>query len=214
MITLAIDTSHHVAAGLARDGAPGPSVVVEDQRAHVEELMPGVQRVCEEFGITLGDVDEFVVGMGPGPFTGLRVGIATAATLAHALGKPLHRVCSLDAVALAVAGEEPGGEFVVASDARRKELYWARYDADGGRIGEPQVGAPDKLPAHPVYGAVPEEYRELLEFAGERALDPAFLAAHHARLAAAEEEPYYLRPADAAVPGPRKSALPRLKVPR
>lgn len=214
MITLAIDTSHHVAVGIARDGEPAGSFVVEDQRAHVEQLMPGVQSVCGDLGVTVADVDEFVVGMGPGPFTGLRVGIATAATLAHVAGKPLHRVCSLDVVALALADEGIAEEFVVASDARRKELYWARYTPDGARLGEPQVSDPSKLPDVPVFGAFPDEYRAVLRFAGERRLDPEFLAVHHTRLAGAPEEPYYLRAADATVPGAPKSALPRLKVRR
>lgn len=214
MITLAIDTSHHVAVGIARDGVPAGAFVVEDQRAHVEQLMPAVQSVCGDLGLTIADVDEFVVGMGPGPFTGLRVGIATAATLAYVGGKPLRRVCSLDVVALALADDGMGEEFVVASDARRKELYWARYAADGTRLGEPQVSDPAKLPDGPVYGAFPDDYRPVLRFAGERRLDPEFMAVHHARLADAPAEPYYLRAADATVPGAPKSALPRLKVRR
>ncbi|NLE98461.1 MAG: tRNA (adenosine(37)-N6)-threonylcarbamoyltransferase complex dimerization subunit type 1 TsaB [Propionibacterium sp.] len=214
MITLAIDTSHHVTVGVAIDGAPAARVVVEDQRAHVEQLQPSIEAACAQAGVRLRDVDEFVVGMGPGPFTGLRVGIATAATLAEVAGKPLHRVCSLDVVALGLAGRGMGGEFVVASDARRKELNWARYAADGTRIGEPNVSAPTGLPALPVRGAVPEVYRELLDFAGEHALDPGFLAAHHTRLPVAGEEPYYLRDPDATVPGAPKSALPRMRVRR
>lgn len=214
MITLAIDTSHHVTVGIARDGVPAAAVVVEDQRAHVEQLQPSVERACAEVGIALTDVDEFVVGMGPGPFTGLRVGIATAATLAAVADKPLHRICSLDAVALQVADDGVTGGFIVATDARRKELYWARYGEDGNRIGEPQVSAPADLPSLPVHGAVPEQYRDVVQFASERHLDPGRLAAQHGRLAPAGEEPYYLRPADAAVPGAPKSALPRIRVRR
>ncbi len=210
MITLAIDTSHHVAVGIARDGEPGPSTVVADARAHVEQLMPSVQQVCAEMGVALTDVDEFVVGMGPGPYTGLRVGIATGATLAAVGGRALRRVCSLDAIALAVDAQ---GEFLVASDARRKELFWARY-VDGVRDGEPQVGTPDALPPVPVYGDIPDEYRSQVEFAGPVFLDAAILAARHAQLPTAGEEPYYLRAADATVPGKPKSVLPRLKVQR
>lgn len=210
MITLAIDTSHHVAVGIARDGEPGASAVVADARAHVEQVAPCVERVCAELGVVLADVDEFVVGMGPGPYTGLRVGIATGATLASVGGKALRRVCSLDATALAAQLE---GEFVVASDARRKELFWARY-VDGARVGEPQVGAPETLPDLPVLGDIPEQYRGVVRFAGEVHLDPALLAARHGALPEAGEEPYYLRAADATVPGAPKSALPRLKVRR
>ncbi|MDO5676104.1 MAG: tRNA (adenosine(37)-N6)-threonylcarbamoyltransferase complex dimerization subunit type 1 TsaB [Propionibacteriaceae bacterium] len=226
---LGIDTSHVVAVGVARDGEPVARVIVDDTRAHAEALMPSVLEACAQAGIALADVDGFAVGMGPGPFTGLRVGIATARTLAHVGGKPLHAVCSLDVVARQTVPEpgvrgtsQPGrragevGEpaFVVAADARRKELYWALYDADGNRIGEPQVSAPTELPDLPVAGAVPAEYRELLNLQGPDALDPAVLAASWNTLRPAGDEPYYLRPADATVPGKPKSALPRLRARR
>lgn len=210
MITLAIDTSHYVAVGIARDGVPGPSLVVTDARAHVEQLIPSVQQVCAEFGVALTDVNEFVVGMGPGPYTGLRVGIATAATLAAASGTALRRVCSLDAIAL---GIEASGEFLVCSDARRKELFWASY-IDGHRQGEPRVSAPSSLPKLPTYGDIPDEYRSQVCFAGGASLDAAVLAARYNLLPPAGEEPYYLRLADASVPGKPKSTLPRLKVRR
>lgn len=87
-ITLGIDTSAFVAVGVAVDGEALARVVVEDTRAHAEALMPAVLQACAQAGVALRDVDEFVVGMGPGPFTGLRVGIATAWTLAHAAGGP------------------------------------------------------------------------------------------------------------------------------
>lgn len=206
MITLAIDTSHLVAVGLDINGEY-TSKIVADERAHVEELMPTIEALCEERGVSLSDVDRYVVGMGPGPFTGLRVGIATAFTLAHVADKPLLRICSLDALALTVDTDE----FVAASDARRKELYWARYE-NGKRVGEPRVTAPTALPGLPVYGAVPEEYRELFEFAGYRQIDPGLLAHRVDALPEAPAEPYYLRGADAVVPGAPKSALPRLKV--
>jgi len=104
--------------------------------------------------------------------------------------------------------------FLVATDARRKELYWATYDADGNRIGEPQVSAPTELPGLPVVGTVPDEYRGLVDFRADLPLDPAALAAHWPSLPVAGDEPYYLRPADATVPGKPKSALPRLRARR
>lgn len=210
--TVGIDTSHVVAVGIARDGEPVARVIVDDTRAHAEALMPSVLEACEQAGIVLTDVDEFAVGMGPGPFTGLRVGIATARTLALAGRKPVHGVCSLDVVARQWVN--PPAQFVVAADARRKELYWALYDGEGNRIGEPQVSAPAELPALPVAGAVPEEHAALLDRQGPDQLDPAVLAARWSTLAPAGEEPYYLRPADATVPGKPKSALPRLRARR
>ncbi|HJE52570.1 MAG TPA: tRNA (adenosine(37)-N6)-threonylcarbamoyltransferase complex dimerization subunit type 1 TsaB [Tessaracoccus flavescens] len=209
--TLAIDTSHVVAVGLAYDGAPRARVIVDDTRAHAEALMPSVLECCREAGIELSDVDEFVVGMGPGPFTGLRVGVATAWTLAHLAGREPHGVCSLDAVAVEC---DVDGEFVVAADARRKELYWARYAADGTRLTDPQVSAPEELPSLPVAGAIPDAYRHLFTVVGPQALDPAVMAARWRELAPAGTEPYYLRPADATVPGKPKSALPRVRARR
>ena len=213
-ITLAIDTSHHVAVGIARDGEPLARVVVEDTRSHVEELLPSVEAACAEAGIALTDIDDYVVGMGPGPFTGLRVGIATARTLAAVGGRPLHPVCSLDVVARQWTTLGASGRFVVAADARRRELYWREYAEDGSPLGAPQVSAPDALPALPVAGAVPEAYRDQLDCRGPAALDPATLAAAWRSLEVAGEEPYYLRAADATVPGKPKSAFGRLRAKR
>ena len=211
--TLAIDTSHHVAVGLSRDGAPVDAEVVANSRAHGEALMPCVVAVCRRAGIAVEDLDEFVIGMGPGPFTGLRVGIVAVATLAHLAGREWHPVCSLDALALQWRIIGAPAEFVVASDARRKELYWAHYK-DGLRTGEPRVSAPENMPDVPVAGPVPEamRYRLRLDASGPTAIDPALLAARWEELPVAPPEPYYLRPADATVGGPPKSALPRLRL--
>ncbi len=212
-VTLAIDTSFHVACGLASDGAPAGSVVVADTRAHGERLMPAIMELLDARGVEPTDIDEFVVGMGPGPFTGLRVGVAAARTLAALAGRRAHGVCSLDAYALQwQADGGASGDFVVAADARRKELYWALY-RDGARQGDPRVSDPRALPALPVVGAVPMEYRQLVDWVpgGPTELDPAILAARWRELAPAGDEPYYLRPADATVGGPPKSALPRLR---
>lgn len=209
--TLGIDTSHHVAVGVARDGEVVARSVVEDSRAHVEELAPSVLRACAEAGIALTDIDEIAVGMGPGPFTGLRVGVATAWTLAHTAGITPRGVCSLDVVARQFADAGAPGEFVVAADARRKELYWRSYAADGTPTGDPQVSAPESLPQLPVAGAVPEAYRHLFTLQGPTELDPGVLAARWETLEPAGDEPFYLRQADATVPGKPKSALPRLR---
>jgi tRNA threonylcarbamoyl adenosine modification protein YeaZ len=91
-------------------------------------------------GVTLRDVDVVAVGNGPGPFTGLRVGLVTARSLSHALGVPAYGVCSLDALA-AAAGLD---ELFVATDARRREVYWARY-LDGVRTSGPDVSRPAEI---------------------------------------------------------------------
>ena len=85
------------------------------------------------------DLDAIAVGNGPGPFTGLRVGLVTAVTMGHALGIPVHGVCSLDV--LAVQARRPEGELLVATDARRKEVYVASY-AEGRRVSGPDVVKP------------------------------------------------------------------------
>lgn len=211
--TLAIDTSFHVAVGLARDGVAVDSSVVPDTRAHAEALIPAVQELCRRH-VPLTDVEEFVVGMGPGPFTGLRVGVAAAWTLAELAGREPRGVCSLDALALQW-GEAAPAEFVMASDARRSELYWARY-VSGARVGEPQVSAPGELPELPVGGPVPDKFRAGLDWdaSAPAVLDPSVMAARWRELPPAGDEPYYLRPADATVGGPPKSTLPRLRARR
>ncbi|MGK4594560.1 tRNA (adenosine(37)-N6)-threonylcarbamoyltransferase complex dimerization subunit type 1 TsaB [Amycolatopsis sp. w19] len=148
MLVLAIDTSTPaVTAGLvALDGdaleSRGDRVTV-DPRAHGELITPHALEAVKAAGVTLRDLDAIVCGVGPGPFTGLRAGMATAASLAHALGIPAYPVCSLDAIAADVApGEAP---FLVLTDARRREVYWAAYAADGSRTDGPHVERPADL---------------------------------------------------------------------
>ena len=120
--------------------------VTHDARKHGELLLPGALAACAEAGTALPDVEAIVVGTGPGPFTGLRVGMVTAAALGDGLGVPVHGVCSLDAIAAeAVVAAGPFGPLLVVTDARRREVYWAAYDADGRRTNGPHVGAPAAL---------------------------------------------------------------------
>jgi len=95
-------------------------------------------------------IDQVIVGMGPGPFTGLRTGIVFAQSFAFAQGLPVHGVCSLDALAFGINLPE----FIVATDARRKELYWAKY-VNGVRVGTPEVCVPSEIPnlsKTPIFG--------------------------------------------------------------
>ncbi len=110
--------------------------VTFDARAHAERLTPNVLAALADAGLGMADLGAVVVGCGPGPFTGLRVGMATAAAYGHALGVPVYGVCSLDAI-----GGQTTGETLVVTDARRREVYWARY-RDGVRIDGPSVNAP------------------------------------------------------------------------
>ena len=97
---------------------------------------PSLPALVQE-ALAVSDVDEVVVGMGPGPFTGLRVGIAFAQSFALARGIPVRGVCSLDAIAAQIQESD----FIITVDARRKEVYWARYTV-GARVGEPAVNLP------------------------------------------------------------------------
>lgn len=141
---LVIDTATPaVTAAVVVRGA-GAEVVGEritlDARAHAETLTPNVVAAVGEAGLTMADLDAVVVGCGPGPFTGLRVGMATAAAYGHALGLPVYGVCSLDGIGVLTVGQ-----VLVVTDARRREVYWARY-SDGVRIEGPDVAAPANVP--------------------------------------------------------------------
>lgn len=138
---LAIDTATAaVIAGVLRQGDDARIDTLAERvtlgaHAHAELLTPNVLAAVDEAGVTLDQVDAVVVGCGPGPFTGLRVGMATAAAYGHALGVPVHGVCSLDAI-----GVQTTGAVLVVTDARRREVYWARY-RDGVRVAGPGVAA-------------------------------------------------------------------------
>lgn len=208
-LVLGIDTSATVCAGVASSRLVLASGSVPDTRAHAEQLIPLVQRVLAEAGVSMADLEAIAVGVGPGPFTGLRVGVAAATVLAEALGIGVRGVCSLDVLAgQAVDAGLPGeAEFLVATDARRKEYYWARYSATGRRLAGPFVTAPQELPALPCVGAVTD---------APLVLDAGRLASIAADLPDAGLEPLYLRRPDADVPTARKSTLlpPRLSTRR
>lgn len=149
-IVLALDTSTPaVTAGIVRrdDLAVLAERVTVDPRAHAERLTPNVVAALGDATLTMADLDAVVVGCGPGPFTGLRAGMATAAALGHALGIPAYGVCSLDAI-----GVRTTGEVLVITDARRREIYWARY-RDGMRTGGPGVDPPADVDPGPARAA-------------------------------------------------------------
>jgi tRNA threonylcarbamoyl adenosine modification protein YeaZ len=140
-LIVALDTATPaVTAGVVRLQGTECTVLAErvtvDARAHAERLTPNVLAALGEAALTMADLDAVVVGCGPGPFTGLRAGMATGAAYGHALGIPVHGVCSLDAI-----GVQTTGDTLVVTDARRREVYWARY-RDGVRTDGPAVNAP------------------------------------------------------------------------
>jgi tRNA threonylcarbamoyladenosine biosynthesis protein TsaB len=168
---LTIDTATPaVSAGVVRRGDDGAVTtlaerVTVDPRAHAEQLTPNVLGAVGDAGLTMADLDAVVVGCGPGPFTGLRVGMASAAAFGHALGVPVYGVCSLDAI-----GVRTSGDVLVVTDARRREVYWARY-RDGVRVDGPDVSAPADVPAGAAEVAGSPEHAALFDLPR---LDPVY----------------------------------------
>jgi len=167
VLVLALDTStpritagvvelrrpHELIEALAAGIATEPLTVLaehtaDDPFAHAELLMPLARAALAEVDRRPTDLDAVVVGVGPGPFTGLRVGVVTAAALGDGLGVPVHGVASHDALAAAVDTDRP---LLVVTDARRREVYVSEY-AGGVRVRGPEVLAPADL--RPEAGAV------------------------------------------------------------
>lgn len=222
VLILSIDTSAIASAALLNGEAEIlESFATEDTRSHAEVLAPGISDLLARAGVTGTELDAVVVGVGPGPFTGLRAGIATARTLAFAWDKPLHGVMSLDAIAVDAALDawrHGIDEFAVATDARRREVYWAAYRSTGGTaelIDGPHVSEPAAVPSLPAYGAGAGMYADTLraveDFAGAQpnaaALGRTAAAQLVRGLPLRDSTPLYLRESDAKVPGPRKRAL-------
>ena len=231
MLVLVVDTSSAaVTAALVRVDdriadervADDPAVevlaarVTVDSRAHGERLAPSIAECLRSTGQTAGDVSAVVGGVGPGPFTGLRVGLVTASVFADALGVPTYGVCSLDGIGAMVSaprGVAPG-RVLVAGDARRREVYWAVY-VDGTRQGEPAVGKPADVATAAagcavMAGAGARLYADRLglplvnwDYPSPVALVGAALDRLRRRAPAEPLTPLYLRRPDAVEPAPR-----------
>lgn len=237
---LGIDTSGAVSTAVARGELTGPAPEIlqvrsdERSRHHDEVLLDLIEETLQAAGVERGDLTGLVVGRGPGPFTGLRVGLVSARSIAAVLGVALHGLSSLDALAhqalaaLDAAGDErtaTGPVTVgVALDARRREVYHARYRREVSgeviRTAEPAVHTPADVAAEltacdVLVGSGTGLYPELLP----ATMDLVHVDAGHLILAAAalsargedlsSTEPMYLREPDAAKPTARKSALGR-----
>lgn len=231
---LGIDTSGAVSVAVGRPSADGGIEILarrSDERArhHDEVLLALIDSVLADAGAQRGDLARIVAGRGPGPFTGLRVGLVSARTLAAVLDVPLSGLCSLDALAhQALAetrdrGAEAAGSLLIALDARRREVYWARYAVQAGalvRTAGPAVAPPADVAeaadsASIVAGSGAQLYAEQLHPTSALThVDAGHLLAEAAsQLAAGADlsstEPLYLREPDAAKPTARKSALGR-----
>ncbi|AAT89708.1 tRNA threonylcarbamoyladenosine biosynthesis protein TsaB [Leifsonia xyli subsp. xyli] len=151
---LAIDTSAGTSVAVVdRDGGVLADVMETDTRRHAEVIGVLVSAALDAAGVAPAALSGVVAGMGPGPFTGLRVGIAAAQAFAFGLGRPLLPVVSHDAVAFERYGAGHEGPLLVVTDARRRERYWTAYsgvEASGlpVRFDGPGLDKPDALP-HP-----------------------------------------------------------------
>lgn len=215
VLLLGLDTATPAVTVALHDGTqPLAQLVTVDAHRHAELLAPAIAKVVADAGASQRDLTGIVVGVGPGPYTGLRIGLVTARVLGAALGIPVYGLCTLDVIAADVAAG--GAGFLVATDARRRELYWARYDSAGRRTVGPEVSKPASIPVSglPAAGEGPMLYPEILP----DGLRPAFPAAATlcriavAALAAGNPdpssllapEPLYLRRPDAREPGAPK----------
>src|SRR5947209_6435052 len=144
---LAVDTSSMVVSAALVDVAAAEVRLLarRDHKAanrHGELLAASIDELLRETSLSPSSLVAVAAGLGPGPFTGLRVGVVTAAALADALEVPAYAACSLDAIARQHAAS---GEFLVCTDARRKQVYWARYDGKGVRTEGPDIATPADL---------------------------------------------------------------------
>jgi tRNA threonylcarbamoyladenosine biosynthesis protein TsaB len=219
VLVLGFDTATPAVSVALHDGRRVVSEAFAlDARRHSELLTPMIAKVLADAGASRDDLTGVAVGVGPGPYTGLRVGVVTARVLGAVLGLPVHGVCSLDVIASA-ASAAAGTEFLVATDARRQEVYWARYDAAGARLAGPAVGRAGSITEArqlPVAGAGAQLYPA----AFGAMIGPVYPDARvlcdivargprgSARPPLLPAEPLYLRRPDAREPGPPKRVTP------
>jgi tRNA threonylcarbamoyladenosine biosynthesis protein TsaB len=195
---VAIDTSSAISVAITDDngGSALARASVFSPRGHAELLSDLVRQALADSGGVRAGVTAVVIGTGPAPFTGLRVGLVTARALALAWRIPAWGVCSLDAI-----GAEHGTVLAVG-DARRREVYWARY-AGGVRVEGPAVGAPASVgvsEGEAVFGRGAVLYPDTFPGAIDADPDPLWLVREAVRRRALGEEldtePLYLRRPD------------------
>jgi len=206
-VLLAFDTATTRVTVALHDGERVVASLDSDEGLrHGELLAPAIDRVLRDAEAVPQDVSSLAVGVGPGPFTGLRVGLVTARTMALALGVQVHGVCTLDILA-AEAVDAGLDDFLVATDARRKEVYLASY-AGGQRDDDPRVVRPadvvtDRLVVGRGASLFPAAFPNA---AGPEHPSAAVLCdvVARERYELLDPEPLYLRRPDAATPGKPK----------
>jgi tRNA threonylcarbamoyl adenosine modification protein YeaZ len=206
-VLLAFDTATaQVTVALHDGGLVVAAYDASESMRHGEMLAPGIAEVLARAGAISQDITAVAVGVGPGPFTGLRVGLVTARTMALALGIPVYGVCSLDVLA-AEALDAGLDDFVVATDARRKEVYVATY-AEGRRVSGPDVARPaDVASDGPVVGRGALLYPDAFPKARAPEHPSAAVLCDvvvRERFELVDPEPLYLRRPDTMAPRPPK----------
>jgi tRNA threonylcarbamoyl adenosine modification protein YeaZ len=214
VLVLALDTSSAAVSAALLEVSDAEAFVrsahsTVDARGHGEYLAPMIAACLAESSVIPAQLNALVVGTGPGPFTGLRVGLVTAAVLSQTLDIPAYGVCSLDGL----APPRPGS-LLVAADARRKEVYWALYLA-GERVDGPHVARPADVPASratAMAGAGARQYAQVFglpheggDFPAPAALVDRALDRIRSRAPSDPLTPRYLRRPDAVQPGPAKA---------
>ena len=200
---LAIDTSAGTSVAVVdRDGGVLAENSVADTMRHAEVIGDLIALCLDEASINVDDLSGVAAGMGPGPFTGLRVGIAAARAFALGAGRPVVPVVSHDAVAFRQFGGDHRGGLLVVTDARRRELYWSAYvgaDEFGIPIREdgPGLCKPDAVP-HPLL----PRFDASIVSAGSLGMLAELLYFYHRPFAT--DEPLYLRSPDVTMPKTRK----------
>jgi tRNA threonylcarbamoyl adenosine modification protein YeaZ len=208
-VLLAFDTATPLVTVALHDGTRVVTELRSDQPLkHGEQLAPLIAQSLADAGVDRLDLTAVAVGVGPGPFTGLRVGLVTARTLGYVLEIPVYGVCTLDAIAAEAARGGFDRPFLVATDARRKEVYLAAYDETGTRISGPVVDKPASLATDaPVAGGGAGLYPDAFP---TRIGPDEPSAGWLAQCVAAElvelldPDPLYLRRPDAVAPGASK----------
>lgn len=214
MNLLAVDTAANLCAVAVCDAATGRILADASEdigRGHAERLMPMIDAVLRQAATPISAIGKIAVAVGPGSFTGIRVGVATARGLALALGVPAVGVSTLEILAADARKAFPGREVLAAVDARRGEIYAQRFDAAGLALDEPRMTTLEaladelrraRLPlvagsAAPLLAAACGE--DEIEIASAHATAPVAVLAGigAAREAGAPPAPLYLRAPDA-----------------
>jgi tRNA threonylcarbamoyl adenosine modification protein YeaZ len=209
VLLLGIDTATTATSVAVCDDAVSlAEVTTVDPRRHAEVLGPAIREVLQRADVSTAQLDAIAVGVGPGPYTGLRVGVAAAVALADALGVPARGLCTLDVLSLQSGLAEP---HTAVTDARRREVFWATYDSAGARVNGPFVSRPSDVTPHGrVVGPGALLYADAFgDVAGPEQLSASWLCAL-ATTAGAEllpARPIYLRRPDTAEPAMPKPVL-------